>query len=255
MAREARDPQRKRAIMRWYRAVGLTVVLVGLAACDQFGSQSEALTYDPLPDPAVDWRPYADQALEGQRCSAFLGLISAARGAGDRDTIQYLGILERREICDSNQDGRALGGLLIPMLIERLQHDARTPAAQIKQSRSSVPYYRRISYQSQSSSDLLLSEGLVQAERAWIERCEGPLRLFYGSEYEVRLILAQDFGDQSVLISEWESRRAECRPRLVELVALYREAAQEQTQDENRVYLLTVALAYEDALNGRLMLP
>ncbi len=225
--------------MRWYRTVGLTVVLVGLAACDQFSPPVDPLAYDPLPDPAVDWRPLADAALEEADCPTLFELMFALAKTMDSEIVPYVTNALALDRCISDQS--LYHQFFLPDWPDTFMSRSEDALLTYESVRNEVgvPGMRGADVHLYDRYGIELSADLQNLERHWVVRCEGPLGLWVRHPYDLRRDLAHIYEDESYLIPEWEERRAECYRQGIVLARAYGRLLESQSHVQAREVVAT----------------
>lgn len=214
--------------------LAIAVLAAGLlSACDDPSLPNEPLAYDALPDPSVDWEPLVEVALEGADCATLFQLMNALTHSNDTRIVPYIDRALALDRCTN-----------APTFYR--QHFSNWPNSFQPKPEESIITYERIRNEvgvpGYRGADLYLYErhgielpiDLLNLERHWIVRCEGPLKLWVGRPYELRRDLARLYEDEGYLIPEWEVRQAECVQHGITLTEAFGKLLENQSSNEVR---------------------
>ncbi len=202
-----------------------------LAACD--GPAEEApVTYDPLPDPNIEWRPIVEQLFEEGPCGAIWPILTLMQLKDARAAADYANDLEALAPC-----GEAMPGLYAQTaasLREGADSDPFSAHQDIRRLRDFVgtPTARAFQIQQYRDLQVVLSDRLRSAERHWVAHCEGPLELRTGNAYRLRQLMASELNDDQYLIPEWDERISQCIPIGADLAQHYENLLAQQARAE-----------------------
>lgn len=205
--------------MRPYLAGVLGVTLL-IAGC---GEKNDPLSYEPLPDPSIDWRPYVEQMIEQRLCSGALMTLLVAAGTGGADPIPFMERLIELDGCESRWaetlEWTESWRNNLPGYIRRTES---REGMRRSRDQSGLPMARYLDQGHYRDLEIEFPPEMLALERRWIEFCEAPMDLGLVFPYRVRQDIFHYLRDDTVLLPEWEQRISECRPIGEDLRLAYR---------------------------------
>ena len=227
-----------------------SVVLAALitAGCDGGPFSTNAVEYDPLPDPSVNWVPYAEVQFESDNCMTGFGIVHAAAYAGNTVPDHITQSLESIEQCSPMSAESFRGFVQTLALVDNEAGRSALRSMDDQRRQTGIPIARRSISFERGYRELEFSPSLIANEREWVRRCEGPMGLFTGWPYGVRQTIFEATGDNALLIDEWETRISECRTRAAQLRAVYVEILDQSNSPRSRELMTQLIDLFDDVI-------
>lgn len=216
---------------------GLVCIAFGMAGCDYW--RADRIEFDPLSDSRVEWRPVAEELIASGNCVALFRVALALSSQQDQDGGAWL----HNQIADENPC-RDLGTTFYPMVLETASWTAESThgdrfTRQVERDRhSGLPTARSGKQRDYARLGIDVPDDVIELEREWIARCEGPMALLTQDPYAMRQALAAVTDDDDWLLPDWEVRIQECVPLGGRLVRRY-EAMMEAAPGPERQQVLS----------------